>query len=110
MMSEPVPQVPASAVPGGAWLLDVREHDEWVAGHAPDATHIPLGELRLRTAEIPADQTVYVICRSGQRSARATEALNDAGWQAINVGGGMQDWAVAGRPMVCESGGQPRVA
>jgi rhodanese-related sulfurtransferase len=109
-MSEPVPQVDASAVPGDAWLLDVREHEEWVAGHAPDATHIPLGELGQRVAEIPTDQTVYVICRSGHRSARVTEALNDAGWQAVNVGGGMQDWATADRPMVCESGGEPRVA
>ncbi len=109
-MSQPVPQVQASAVPADGWLLDVREPDEWVAGHAPDARHIPLGELGVRTGEIPADETVYVICRSGNRSAWAAEALNVAGWQAVNVAGGMQEWAAAGRPMVSESGVQPRVA
>jgi rhodanese-related sulfurtransferase len=97
-------------VPGDGWLLDVREHYEWVAGHAPDAWHIPLAELAIRSAEIPADQTVYVICRSGNRSDRAAEALNGAGWQAVNVAGGMRQWAAAGRPMVSESGAQPRVA
>ena len=109
-MSQPVPEMQASAVPGDGWLLDVREHDEWVAGHAPDARHIPLGELGGRTAEIPADFTVYVICRSGHRSGLATEALNGAGWQAINVAGGMQAWAAAGRAMISESGAPPRVA
>ncbi len=109
-MSEPVPQVQASAVPGDGWLLDVREPDEWAAGHAPEARFIPLGELGQRGAEIPVDQTVYVICRSGHRSARATEALNEAGWQAVNVAGGMQEWAAAGRPMVSEKGAQPYVA
>jgi rhodanese-related sulfurtransferase len=91
-------------------LLDVREHDEWVAGHAPGARHIPLGELASRAGEIPADETVYVICRSGHRSAHAANALNGGGWQAVNVAGGMQEWAAAGRPMISESGAQPRVA
>lgn len=82
-------------MPNGAWLLDVREDDEWAAGYAPGARHIPLGQLGARTAEIPQDQTVYVICRSGVRSARAAQALAAAGWEAINVAGGMQDWAAA---------------
>jgi rhodanese-related sulfurtransferase len=109
-MTQPVPLVAAAAVPGDGWLLDVRESDEWTAGHAPGAVHIPLGEIAERSAEIPADKTVYVICRSGNRSGRVAAALNNAGWQAVNVAGGMQDWAAAGRPMVSESGGQPRVA
>lgn len=100
----------AAAVPAGAWLLDVREPDEWVAGHAPEARHIPLGELTLRSAEIPADQTVYVICRSGSRSAHATHALNGAGWHAVNVAGGMHEWEAAGRSMVSETGTDPYVA
>jgi rhodanese-related sulfurtransferase len=108
--SQPVPQVPVTAIPAGGWLLDVREPDEWVAGHVPEATHIPLGELGQRTAEIPVDQTIYVICRSGNRSGRAAQALNGAGWTAVNVAGGMQDWAMAGLPMVSESGLQPTVA
>lgn len=109
-MSQPVPETRASAVPADGWLLDVREQDEWVAGHAPGARHIPLGELGSRTAELPVDEIVYVICRSGNRSAWAAEALNGAGWQAVNVAGGMREWAAAGRPMEAESGAQPRVA
>lgn len=102
--------MPAASVPDGAWLLDVREPDEWAAGHAPQATHIPLGELSARANEVPQDQDVYVICRSGGRSGRAVQALTGAGWQAINVAGGMQDWAAAGKPMVTESGTEPYVA
>lgn len=109
-MADGLPEVPAADVPDGAWLLDVREHDEWAAGHAPQATHIPMGELGARTAELPRDQEIYVICRSGGRSARAALALNGAGWQAVNVAGGMQDWAAAGRPMATDSGAQPFVA
>jgi rhodanese-related sulfurtransferase len=108
--SQPVPEVPVSAVPEDGWMLDVREDDEWAAGHVPGANHIPLGQLSERTAEIPADETVYVICRSGHRSGRATEALVNAGWQAVNVAGGMQQWAAQGRTMVTDNGAQPRVA
>lgn len=109
-MGEAVPEVPAAAVPDGAWLLDVREDDEWAAGHAPEAVHIPLGQLGDRAREVPLDQDVYVICRSGHRSGRATEALNGAGWKAVNVAGGMQNWAAAGRPMRSDSGAEPFVA
>jgi rhodanese-related sulfurtransferase len=109
-MSEALPEVPAAAVPDDAWLLDVREDDEWAAGHVPGATHIPLTQLRARTGELPQDAEIYVICRSGNRSARVTQALNGAGWQALNVAGGMQDWVVAGRPMVTDSGAPPFVA
>ncbi len=105
-----IPEVPAASVPADAWLLDVREPDEWAAGHVPGATHIPMGEVGSRAAEVPQDTDVYVICRSGARSARVTEALMGAGWQAINVGGGMQDWAAAGRPMATDSGAAPFVA
>ncbi len=105
-----VPGVPASGVPDGAFLLDVREPDEWEAGHAPGAQHIPLGQLSARSAEIPRDTEIYVICRSGVRSARATQALVGAGWQALNVDDGMHGWAAAGRPMATDSGAQPFVA
>jgi rhodanese-related sulfurtransferase len=69
-----------------------------------------MGELGMRSAEIPADQTVYVICRSGNRSAHATHALNGAGWHAVNVDGGMHEWEAAGRPMVSDQGAEPYVA
>ncbi len=105
-----VPGVPAAGVPDEAFLLDVREHDEWDAGHAPGAQHIPLGQLGARSAEIPRDAAVYVICRSGVRSARVTQALVGAGWQAFNVDDGMHGWEAAGRPMITDSGAQPFLA
>ncbi|HEX6452482.1 MAG TPA: rhodanese-like domain-containing protein [Trebonia sp.] len=97
-------------VPDGVYLLDVREDDEWSAGHAPDAVHVRLSELNEHGDEIPRDREVYVICRSGARSAYATQALSGAGWKAINVTDGMTGWAVAGRPMVSETGAEPFVA
>jgi len=69
-----------------------------------------MGQLSMRSGEIPQDETIYVICRSGVRSARAAHALTGAGWRAVNVVGGMQDWACAGRPMISESGADPVVA
>ncbi|RAY14919.1 rhodanese-like domain-containing protein [Actinomadura craniellae] len=110
MFGEDVPAVDAAQVPQQAYLLDVREPDEWQAGHVPDAVHIPMGELSDRAAEIPRDQDVYVICRSGMRSAQVTVALNNAGWQARNVDGGMMGWAAAGRPMATDHGAEPYVA
>jgi rhodanese-related sulfurtransferase len=105
-----VPEIEVQAVPDGAFLLDVREADEWQAGHAPTAVHIPLGELQARVGEVPKDTPVYVICRLGGRSANATAWLNHVGRDAINVGGGMQSWDLAGRPMVGENGADPFVA
>lgn len=109
-MAESSAEVSAASVPDGVWLLDVREDDEWSAGHVPGATHIPLGQLSNRATEVPRDEAIYVICRSGGRSARAALALAGAGWEAINVAGGMQDWAAAGRPMITDSGADPYVA
>jgi rhodanese-related sulfurtransferase len=104
------PSVMSTDLPAGAYLLDVREPDEWAAGHAPDAVHIPVGALGQRAGEIPQDREVYVICRSGTRSAYAAQALAGGGWTAINVTDGMTGWAVAGRPMVSETGRDPFVA
>jgi rhodanese-related sulfurtransferase len=110
-MSQPaVPQVAAAEVPADARLVDVREHDEWDAGHAPGALHIPLGELGARYQEIPQDGAVYVICRAGNRSNQAAHALAGAGWQVINVADGMFGWHAAGRAMESPSGTTPFVA
>ncbi|WP_285734592.1 rhodanese-like domain-containing protein [Nocardiopsis sp. ATB16-24] len=109
MFGNSVPEVGVTEVPEGAYLLDVREDDEWNAGHAPDATHIPLGELGQRAVEVPKDRRVYVICRAGGRSAQAAAALNQAGWDSVNVAGGMQAWQHAGRRMAGEAGVEPRV-
>lgn len=104
-----VPGVGAADLPAGAVLLDVREDDEWAAGHAPDATHVPLGELTARLADVPDGEPLYVICRSGGRSARAAGFLLAQGRQAVNVEGGMQAWAAAGRPMAADGGAAPAV-
>ena len=105
----PVPQIPAAAVPAGAYLLDVREYEEWDAGHAPGAVHIPLGELGARYTELARDQPLYVICRSGIRSDHAAHALAGAGWDASNVADGMMGWHASGLPMTSASG-EPYVA
>ena len=104
-----VPVITVTALPEGAVLLDVREDDEWVAGHAPDAVHIPLAQVPARLDELPPDDDVYVICRSGGRSAQAAAWLNRNGYDATNVAGGMGAWLEAGRPMVSETGDAPTV-
>ena len=80
-----VPTVQLHELPAGGVLLDVREDDEWHAGHAPDALHIPMGDIPTRLDELPAEDTLYVICRSGGRSSRAAAFLNANGWDAVNV-------------------------
>jgi rhodanese-related sulfurtransferase len=83
----------------GALLVDVREPDEWAAGHADGACHIPLGELDARQHELSRDREILLICRSGRRSAQAVGLLIQAGHpSATNVAGGMQAWARAGLP------------
>jgi rhodanese-related sulfurtransferase len=108
-----VPEVPIGELPEqlpeGVTLLDVREPDEWAAGHAPAAMHIPMGEVAGRLGELPADDDVYVVCRAGGRSARVTAYLNANGWNAVNVAGGMQAWHAAGRPLVGDHDGDPEV-
>ncbi len=90
-------------------LLDVRERDEWQAGHSGDAVHIPLSELEVRVGEVSTDHTVAVICRSGARSARATGFLLASGVAAVNVVGGMNAWATAGGSMTSETDAAPQV-
>jgi rhodanese-related sulfurtransferase len=107
-MSE-VPTAAVDEVGPEAVLLDVREDDEWAAGHAPDAVHLPATQLMARYGEVPADREVHVICRTGGRSARVTQWLNDSGFDAVNVAGGMSAWVAVGRPIVSEDGREPRV-
>lgn len=84
----------------GAILVDVREPDEWQGGHAPGATHIPLGVLGRRIGELPRDRDVLLICRSGNRSGMAQKTLLAGGYdRAVNVTGGMSAWERARLPM-----------
>lgn len=112
--SPPVPAVdPVEArqrLDGGALLLDVREPDEWDAGHVREATWIPMGQLVERQAELPTDRPLVVACRSGSRSARVTAALLGAGYDATNLAGGLQAWVHAGLPLVTDGGAAGTVA
>lgn len=83
-------------------IVDVRDDDEYRSGHAPGVIHIPLGDLDLRSSEIPDDGTVYVICASGGRSIRGTQLLEARGFDAVNVLGGTFGWRDAGLPIVQE--------
>jgi rhodanese-related sulfurtransferase len=89
--------------PTTAILLDVREDDEWHAGHAPDAVHIPMGDIPSRAGEVDNQSEVYVVCKAGGRSARVVEYLNRVGYDAINIDGGMLAWQAAGRPIQSEN-------
>lgn len=105
----PIPQVSVESVPADASILDVREDDEWQAGHIEGATHIPLSDLPDRLSELLDGDRLIVTCRSGARSARATAYLQQAGIQAANLDGGMQAWNAAGRPMVSGTEQPPAV-
>lgn len=102
----PVPEIDVSELARqrerGAPLVDVRQPDEWEEFRAPGAQLVPLGELVERVEEVPADGTVYVICKSGGRSAKAVEFLRARGIDAVNVAGGSLAWREAGHPV--ESG------
>lgn len=87
-----------------AILLDVREPNEWVAGHAPQAVHIPLGDLDRRAGELPAGRPVVCICRSGARSLRAAALLVENGFDVHNLNGGMRAWSVAKLAVVTPEG------
>ena len=90
-------------------LLDVREQDEWDAGHIEGAQHIPLGQLATRLAEVPKAQPVVAVCRSGSRSDRAAKGLRLSGFLAENLDGGVTAWSRAGLPLVAKGGGPGRV-
>ena len=93
-----------------AYLLDVREPDEWTAGHAPGAHHLPMMEIPARMAEVPTDREVVVVCRSGGRSGQVVSYLIGNGWDNVrNLDGGMQSWALSGREVVSEGGQQAQV-
>jgi rhodanese-related sulfurtransferase len=103
-----LPSVTVADVGEGAYLLDVREQDEWDAGHAPEAHHVPMSALISRIDEVPADETVVVICRSGHRSGQVVTYLRGQGRDnVVNLDGGIVDWVAAGRPIVADDGRDP---
>jgi rhodanese-related sulfurtransferase len=90
----------AEAYAAGAAVLDVRNPDEYEAGHVPGAALIPITELAARQDEIPEGDPLYVICASGGRSLTAAKALVRAGYRAVSVAGGTRGWVKQGRPVV----------
>jgi rhodanese-related sulfurtransferase len=106
---DPVRQIDVAAARAeqvaGALLLDVREQDEWDAGRAPGAIHVPMSELQERYTELPERASTLIICRSGGRSDAVAHALARIGRAGCaNVVGGMQAWKAAGLEMEPEGG------
>jgi rhodanese-related sulfurtransferase len=94
------PDAHAALTAGTAILIDVREPSEWVEGHTPDTRHIPLATLPQRTADLPRDRVLLLICRSGNRSRSAARYLRGQGFDARSVAGGIGVWAAHGLPVV----------
>lgn len=109
-MNDHAPEVSAvdalAMVRSGALLLDVREDDEWAAGHAAEATHLPMSRFAQEVGALPPGRAIICVCHLGARSAAVATALRSAGWDAANLAGGMEAWASAGLPVVGD-GGQP---
>ena len=85
----------------GAFILDVRQPEEWNEFHVPDSNLIPLTELASRVDELPKDQEIVIVCRSGNRSAQGRDVLLDAGFtQVTSMAGGLNQWRAAGHPTV----------
>ena len=92
----------AARLDGGARLIDVRQPDEFTAGHIPGATLVPLAEVPERLEAFSPTETNYLVCRSGVRSMRAAELLADRGFDVVNVIGGTLAWQDSGRPTEVE--------
>ncbi|MFB7586529.1 rhodanese-like domain-containing protein [Streptomyces sp. NPDC056169] len=108
MNFSPLPSVDAASVPADALVLDVREDNEWEAGHVEGALHVPMSDFVARfgqvTEAVAESGTAYVMCRVGGRSAQVTQYLVQQGFDAVNIDGGMIAWDGAGRPMVTGNG------
>jgi rhodanese-related sulfurtransferase len=81
------------------YILDVRQPDEFAAGHIAGAKLIPLNELNSRINELPKEKPILCVCRSGSRSGMATSQLSRAGYDVVNLKGGMIGWQMAGYPV-----------
>lgn len=82
------------------FILDVREPSEWDEFHIPNTTLIPLGELQDRLDEVPQDQPIIVVCRSGNRSQSGRDILFNAGFQSVtSMSGGVTQWSNLGYPI-----------
>jgi rhodanese-related sulfurtransferase len=88
-------------VASGSLVIDVREMDEFVSGHVPNAISIPLSTLQDRVEEFRHEGTVYVICQAGGRSMRACQYLADFDIDnLVNIAGGTSGWIASGHAVV----------
>jgi rhodanese-related sulfurtransferase len=97
-----IPQIPTAelaALGSEAVLIDVREDDEYAAARVAGSVHIPMSAFVARLAEVPKDETVYIMCAAGVRSAQVSAFLNQQGYDAVNVDGGLTAWQQAGLPV-----------
>lgn len=84
----------------GVLFLDVRTQEEWDDFHAPNSTHIPLDQLESRYAELPEDEQIVVVCRSGNRSQTGRDILINNGFEQVtSMDGGLNAWRAAGFPI-----------
>ena len=90
----------ANKLLNGVFLIDVRELDEWLTERVPEVPLIPLGEITDRLKEFPKEREVFIICRSGARSATACQFLRSNDVNAINVAGGTLAWIASGEAVV----------
>ena len=105
MESEYTPQQVAELLEGDdVQLIDVREAYEHEAGAIAGDRHISLGDLSAQAASVDRERPVIFYCRSGGRSAMATDAFRQAGFDAHNLTGGLLEWHAAGLPLVPEGG------
>lgn len=103
-----VPEIDVSrlvdARAAGAPVIDVRRDDEYAEAHVPGAHLIPLDDVVERIDEVPTTGTVYVICATGVRSAKAVQHYRAQGIDAVNVAGGTRAWIEAGLPTDSDPG------
>jgi len=98
-MDSSSPQETAAAVQRGDTVIDVRTADEFSSGHVPGSVFMPLPTVPLRLAELDRQAPVYITCESGGRAFQACLYLEQNGYRAIHVSGGMVAWRAAGLPM-----------
>jgi rhodanese-related sulfurtransferase len=108
-----IPTVTVDDMPADAVLLDVREAEEWRAGHIEGSMHVAMNSIPQRLSHEPElfhpEGTLIVVCKVGGRSAQVTAWLNAQGVPAANLHGGVLDWSGSGRPLVSEDDGEPYV-
>ncbi|WP_327370389.1 rhodanese-like domain-containing protein [Streptomyces sp. NBC_01217] len=99
MARETTQEAFATAWADGGLVIDVREEDEYAAGHVPGARLMPLRSVPAQCGELPNDRPVYVICASGNRSKTAADWMNSRDIDAYSMPGGTGAWVRAGHPI-----------